>query len=162
MIKEQSKKWRSDERKVMNWSYDEIKDEYIDPKGVRFSFHTYREKSDRVGFIRYVKEYKANTKNERFEDIKEAYTASHNIRRTQVNPSWEYFKAKQRQQLLVEETAQVYKRRKIDVETVFGYMKASLRFTRYTVRGIEKIKNQTGLLIMAINMIKLTKIEVKT
>lgn len=161
MLREQSKKWCCDERKVMNWSYDEIADEYTDSKGVRFSFYTYREKRDSAGFIRYVKEYKANTKNERFEDIKEAYTTKQNIRRIQVNPSWEYFKAKQRQQLLTEETAQVCKRRKIDVETVFGYVKASLGFTRYTVRGTEKVKRQTGLLIMAINMMKLAKLECK-
>ena len=39
MLKEQSKKWQSDERKVMNWTYNEQEDYYIDPKGVRFNFN---------------------------------------------------------------------------------------------------------------------------
>ncbi|WP_234944048.1 transposase [Enterococcus faecium] len=52
----------------------------------------------------------------------------------------------------------MYGRRKIDVKTVFGFLKACLGFTRYTVRSLEKVRKQTGLLITAINMMKLTKI----
>ncbi|MDH6363025.1 transposase, partial [Enterococcus sp. PF1-24] len=44
MLKEQSKKWKTDERKVINWNYYE-EDYYIDPRGVRFNFHAYREKT---------------------------------------------------------------------------------------------------------------------
>ncbi|MGX7411356.1 hypothetical protein ACWOET_01635 [Enterococcus caccae] len=38
MLKEQSKKWKSDERKVMNWMYDEEEDSYTNPTGIRFLF----------------------------------------------------------------------------------------------------------------------------
>ncbi|SFE52481.1 Transposase DDE domain-containing protein, partial [Enterococcus casseliflavus] len=75
-----------------------------------------------------------------------------------VNPSWEYHKEKQKERLSTPEIQKIYGRRKIDVETVFGFMKACLGFTRYTVRGLEKVRKQTGLLITAINMMKLTKI----
>lgn len=51
----------------------------------------------------------------------------------------------------------IYARRKIDVETVFRFMKACLGFTRYTVRGLDKVRKQTGILITAINMTKLEK-----
>lgn len=34
----------------------------------------------------------------------------------------------------------IYARRKIDVETVFRFMKACLGFTRYTVRGLDKVR----------------------
>lgn len=54
-----------------------------------------------------------------------------------------------------EETGKIYARRKIDVETVVGKMKACLGFTRYTVRGLEKVRKQSGILIMALNMMKL-------
>ncbi|WP_376713008.1 MULTISPECIES: hypothetical protein [Enterococcus] len=45
----------------------------------------------------------------------------------------------------------------MDVETVFEFMKACLGFTRNTVSGLEKVRKQVGILITAINMIKLAK-----
>nr|WP_254905468.1 hypothetical protein [Enterococcus mundtii] len=33
MFKEQSKKWQTDDRKVMNWVYNPKEDFYIEPKG---------------------------------------------------------------------------------------------------------------------------------
>ncbi|WP_081256119.1 transposase, partial [Ligilactobacillus aviarius] len=45
---------------------------------------------------------------------------------------------------------------KFDVEPVFGTLKASLRFTRFTVRGLSKVNRQMALVIMAWNMKKLT------
>ena len=53
------------------------------------------------------------------------------------------------------ETGRIYAQRKIDVEPVFGFMKASLGFTRYHVRTLEKVKRETGILVLAINMRKL-------
>ncbi|MBO0453898.1 transposase [Enterococcus sp. MJM16] len=40
----------------------------------------------------------------------------------------------------------MYSQRKIDVEPVFGWMKACLHFTRYHVRGIEKVKRKRASL----------------
>ncbi|WP_353340472.1 transposase, partial [Apilactobacillus micheneri] len=48
-----------------------------------------------------------------------------------------------------------YAKRKIDVESVFGRLKASLRFNRFSVRGIEKVKKEAGFAIMALNIRKL-------
>ncbi|OAS75055.1 hypothetical protein A3O16_00585, partial [Ligilactobacillus aviarius] len=50
----------------------------------------------------------------------------------------------------------LYYQRKFDVEPVFGTLKASLRFTRFTVRGLPKVNRQMALVIMAWNMKKLT------
>ncbi|WP_155729499.1 transposase, partial [Ligilactobacillus aviarius] len=50
----------------------------------------------------------------------------------------------------------LYYQRKFDVEPVFGTLKASLRFTRFTVRGLPKVNRQMALVIMAWNMRKLT------
>ena len=48
-----------------------------------------------------------------------------------------------------------YSRRKYDVETVFGNLKAYLSFKRFTVRGLEKAKGQVGIALMALNMKKM-------
>lgn len=55
-------------------------------------------------------------------------------------------------------TQPAYARRKIDVEPIFGKMKASLRFNRFSVRGLEKVKNEAGIVVMALNILKLTAV----
>jgi len=47
---------------------------------------------------------------------------------------------------------------KIDVEPVFGFMKANLRFTRFSVRGESKVENEIGFALMAVNLRKYTVI----
>lgn len=156
MLKEQSKKWQSDERKIMNWTYNEKEEYYFDPKGVQFNFNTYRTDTDKAdGFVRDFKEYKAEKYTENKEVIQEALTQGGNTRIIKVNSSLEYFIAKQRTLLLEPENGKIYAQRKIDVEPVFGWMKACLHFTRYHVLGMEKVKKETGILILALNMRKL-------
>lgn len=41
MLKENSRKWQSDDRKVMNWQYHAQDDYYVNPDGVRFNFKRY-------------------------------------------------------------------------------------------------------------------------
>ncbi|MBB2534278.1 transposase, partial [Staphylococcus aureus] len=68
---------------------------------------------------------------------------------------WEYFKAQINQKLSEPETKKIYSQRKIDVEPVFGFMKAILGFTRMSVRGINKVKRELGFVLMALNIRKI-------
>ncbi|WP_415783238.1 transposase, partial [Alkalicoccus chagannorensis] len=43
-----------------------------------------------------------------------------------------------------------------DVEPVFGFLKANLRFTRMSVRGKDKVKQEMGFALMAVNLRKFT------
>ncbi|MGZ1667875.1 transposase, partial [Staphylococcus argenteus] len=52
-------------------------------------------------------------------------------------------------------TKKIYSQRKIDVEPVFGFMKAILGFTRMSVRGINKVKRELGFALMALNKRKI-------
>ncbi|MCG0555051.1 transposase [Lactiplantibacillus plantarum] len=72
-----------------------------------------------------------------------------------MNENWEYFKSKQRELLSAPETGQIYAQRKIDVEPVFGKLKASLHFNRFLVRDFEKVTKEAGIGVMALNIIKL-------
>ncbi|MHA8138005.1 IS1182 family transposase [Lactobacillaceae bacterium Scapto_B20] len=155
MLKENSKKWKSDDRKVMNWDYHDKDDYFIDPKGTRFNFHTYRNRTDKYGFKRDFKEYLAEKYDENNVLKPSALTKRGYVRRINVNESWEYFKAKQRDLLSNSETASIYARRKIDVESVFGRLKAYLRFNRFSVRGLNRVKKEAGIVIMAMNIRKL-------
>ena len=56
--------------------------------------------------------------------------------------------------LLYAYTQSVFSVRKIDVEPVFGFMKAILGFTRISVRGINKVKRELGFVLMVLNIRK--------
>ena len=152
MIKENSRKWRSDDRKVMNWEYHAADDYYVNPQGVRFNFKRYAYRNDKYKFHRDFKVYQAEKYDENHRIIPQALTSRGNTKYIMVNPQWEYFKSKARESLSNSDT---YSRRKYDVETVFGNLKAYLGFKRFTVRGLEKAKRQIGIALMALNMKKI-------
>ncbi|EKB54689.1 hypothetical protein HMPREF9706_00879 [Facklamia hominis CCUG 36813] len=154
-LKEQSRKWRSDDSKVMNWDYDEKEDCYVDPQGVRFNFVAYRTRTDKYGFERNFKEYQAERIDENQQEIEAALTQKGYVRKITVNPSYDYFKAKQRGLLKDPKYRPIYSQRKIDVEPTFGHLKACLGFTRFHVRGKQAVNNEMGLALMAANLRKL-------
>ncbi|HLR79812.1 MAG TPA: transposase, partial [Bacillota bacterium] len=47
---------------------------------------------------------------------------------------------------------------KIDVEPVFGFLKANLSFSRFSVRGKSKVENELAFALMAVNLRKYTAI----
>ena len=155
MLKENSRKWKSDDTKVMNWDYYEKDDYYIDPKNVRFNFSRYSRQSDKNGFIRSFKIYKAEKYDLNNNIIPAALTKSAQLRKVTINPEWEYYKNKIKNELSNPSNAALYRKRKIDVESCFGYLKASLKFTRFTVRGNRKVRCQMFVALMAMNMNKL-------
>src|SRR5699024_7571365 len=69
--------------------------------------------------------------------------------------NWEYFESQMNQQLSEPETKKIYSQRKIDVEPVFGFMKAILGFTRMSIREIDKVKRELGFVLMALNVRKI-------
>jgi transposase/uncharacterized small protein (DUF1192 family) len=157
MLKENSRKWRSDDRKVMNWDYHDKDDYYIDPKGVRFNFQKYVTRKDKYGFTRQLHHYLAESVDENQQPIADVLTKGGRVRAIDVNPEWEFFKAQQREKLSNKTEGKIYARRKIDVESVFGHLKAYLGFTRFTVRGNVPVKRQMGLMLMAMNLGKVAK-----
>ena len=152
MLNENSRKWRSDDRKVMNWEYHEADDYYIDPHGVRFNFKRYAYRNDKYKFRRDFRLYQAEKYDENHQVIPQALTPRGNTKYIMVNPQWEHFKAKARESL---SNSNTYSRRKYDVESVFGNLKAYLGFKRFMVRGLKKAKRQIGIALMALNMKKM-------
>jgi len=73
-----------------------------------------------------------------------------------VNEKWEEQKEYVRGKLSKEKTSSIYRRRKIDVEPVFGFLKANLPFTRFSVRGKSKVNREIGLALVAVNLRKFT------
>ena len=155
-LNEQKKKYKSDPFKTSNWIYDEKMDAFTCPNDqkVRFQYHSTR--TDKTGFQRQYKVYEC-------EDC--AGCPLHSFctkaqegteRQILVNEKWEQQKEYIKTKLSEEETAKIYRQRKIDVELVFGFLKANLGFTRFSVRGKAKVENETetGLALMAVNIRK--------
>lgn len=74
-----------------------------------------------------------------------------------VNNNWRYFKSECQKKLLEEKTGSIYRKRKIDVEPVFGHLKAQLAFHHFHLRGKQGAKIGVGLALMALNLRKLSK-----
>ena len=154
--KEKKKKHKENAFHVDNWEYDEEEDAYLCPNGrkVRFSHHSKR--TDRYGFKREFKVYEC-------EDcsgcpLRNLCTKAKegNNRKVFINEKWESQKEYVRTKLSDEKTGEIYGKRKIDVEPVFGFLKANLGFTRFSVRGKQKVTNELGFALMAVNLRKFT------
>ncbi|WP_269409680.1 IS1182 family transposase [Lentibacillus daqui] len=154
--KEKKKKHKDNAFHVDNWDYNEDEDTFLCPNGrkVRFSHHSKR--TDRYGFTREFKVYEC-------EDcsgcpLRDLCTKAKegNNRKVYMNEKWESQKEYVRAKLSDEKTGEIYGKRKIDVEPAFGFLKANLGFTRFSVRGKQKVKNELGIALMAVNLRKYT------
>lgn len=154
--KEQKKKTKQDPFQVANWSYDSEGDYYTCPNDQKLSFSHESQRRDTYGFSRSYRVYEC-------EDCSSCPFRSQctkakegNHRRITINEHWNQQKAYTQHLLSEEKTGGLYRKRKIDVEPVFGFLKANLGFTRFSVRRTEKVKNEIGFAFMAVNMRKYT------
>ena len=155
-LKEQKKKYKQNEFNSDNWQYDEENDTYTCPNQQRIVFKYRSVRTDKTGFKREFKIYEC-------EDcsgcpFRSSCTKAKegNHRKVMVNEKWEQQKEYVRAKLSEEKTSSIYRQRKIDVEPVFGFLKANLRFTRFSARGKSKVENEMGLALMAVNLRKFT------
>lgn len=154
--KELKKKYRMNPFNVSNWKYNELLDTYLCPFNRILKFKNYSTRVDTYGFKRNLKLYECESCDNC--PIRSSCTKakSNKNRIIQKNYNWEYFKANAKALMSTKETGEIYKQRKIDVEPAFGNLKANLSFTRFSVRGKEKVINELGFALMAINIRKLT------
>lgn len=153
-LKERKKSYKNDAFKTANWDYDSDNDCYLCPNNKKLTFAYNSQRKDKNGFVRSFKIYEC-------EDCCSCPYRSQcckakegNNRKISVNVKWEKQKEYIRTQLSDKKTGEIYKRRKIDVEPVFGFLKANLHFNRFTVRGKIKVKIEMGLALMAVNLRK--------
>ena len=130
-------------------------DEFICPNNKRIGFKRYAYRNDRYGFKRDFKLYECDDCSACSLRQQCMKPNSKSNKKIMKNYNWEYFKAQINQKLSEPETKKIYSQRKIDVEPVFGFMKAILGFTRMSVRGINKVKRELGFVLMALNIRKI-------
>jgi transposase len=155
-LKEQKKKYKQNKFHPDHWQYDKENDAYTCPNQRRLFFKYASVRTDPTGFQREFKIYEC-------EDcsgcpFRSTCTKAKegNHRTIRVNEKWQQQKEYVKAKLSEEKTSSIYRQRKIDVEPVFGFLKANLRFTRFSVRGKSKVENEMGLALMAVNLRKYT------
>ena len=153
-LNERKRKFKNDPFQTSNWAYDETSDTYTCPneKQLTFQYHTTR--TDKTGFERQFKIYACEDCTDC--PLRKFCTKAQEgtNRKLMVNEKWEQQKQYIRNKLSEEKTGSIYRQRKIDVEPVFGFLKANLGFTRFLVRGKSKVENDIGLALMAVNLRK--------
>lgn len=76
-------------------------------------------------------------------------------RRIVVNHRLNALKVKARERLTSEQGKKHRSKRPVEVEAVFGQMKSNNRFIRFTLRGLEKVDIEFGLMVLGHNLRKL-------
>ncbi|WP_188386408.1 IS1182 family transposase, partial [Ornithinibacillus halotolerans] len=150
------KRNKNDSFHVANWEYNEDEDTFTCPNNKSLTFRYLSNRTDKYGYTRTFKVYEC-------EDCSGCPLRSQctkakagKNRKIYYNEKWEQQKEYIKQQLSNKETGEIYGKRKIDVEPVFGFLKANLCFTRMSVRGKEKVENELGFAFMAVNLRKYT------
>ncbi|KUF28208.1 MULTISPECIES: transposase [Lysinibacillus] len=67
-----------------------------------------------------------------------------------VNEKWKQQKEYVRVKLSEEKTSAIYRKRKVDADPVFGFLKANLSSIRFLIRGKSKVENEIRLALMAV------------
>ncbi|SUA97552.1 transposase [Paenibacillus thiaminolyticus] len=61
-----------------------------------------------------------------------------------------------------DEKSVIYARRKVEVESVFGHIKGNRSFRRFSLRGLDKVNVDFGIVTMANNLRKVGSIRLAT
>nr|WP_281279685.1 transposase [Paenibacillus lentus] len=84
----------------------------------------------------------------------QACTTAKGNRQVHWNTIWEELKAKAKAALECEEKSAIYTRRKVEVESVFGNIKGNRSFRRFSLRGLDKVYVEFGIVALAHNLLK--------
>ena len=136
-----------------NLPYDTEKDEFICPANQCLTYrYTSREKSEN-GYLIELRHYEATGCNTC--PLKPECTRAKDNRHMQVSFRLRRFREQARTNLLSDHGKALRVQRNIEVETFFGQVKHNMHFRRFSLRGLEKVKTEWGLVCFAHNMRKL-------
>ena len=143
--KEQKKGYKQSAKNLANWHYDDKEDSYTHPDGWCYRFHHLKHQKTQTDFQQEIKVYYADEPE--LAPQKGLY----------INERYQHLKDKECQALLSPKGRQLFAQRKIDVEPVFGQVKACLGYKRCNLRGKRQVTIDMGLVLMANNLLKYNK-----
>lgn len=156
---EKSAKWKKDITKPQNFKYDKETDTYYCPALNRpLVFIKEEKQKSKNGYLSKIRIYEClNCKGCPYRDKCVKGEGEFDNRRLYINPKFEGYKAMASDLLCGEKGIKMRSLRSVEVESVFGDIKANFGLRRFTLRGIKKVKIEYGLWSIAHNMRKLAK-----
>ena len=152
-----NKKWREDEMRVANWSYDSEQDIYTCPEGRILNFTKEQVRRSDLDFVSTFRIYECSDCTACSRRSKCTKSKNPDYKKTiSINPRLTFFKERASEMLHTEKGSRLRKKRGVDVETVFGDIKNNHGFTRFTLRGLEKASLEWRLVALGHNIRKLT------
>jgi len=133
--------------------YNAEADYFICPMGQRMDYKCDTKRKTKSGFIQHISIYEA--RNCEGCPLRGQCHKSKENRRIGINHRLLELKSKAREKLLSEEGRKHRSQRPADVEAVFGNIKQNKKFTRFNLRGKEKVMIEAGLIALAHNLAKM-------
>jgi len=159
-VSEQKRKNKKDIKNAKNWAYQELDDCFICPNGRKVKFKKYQMKKNASGYEQSYKIYECEDCSEC--PLKSQCTKAKGNRQVHWNTVFEEMKVKAKAALECEDKAAIYSRRKVEVESVFGHIKGNRCFRRFSLRGLDKVHVEFGIVALAHNLLKVASIRLAT
>lgn len=151
-----NKKWREDPMRFANWEYDEILDTFACPEGRALRFSHFQHPRTDLGHRADVRVYKCESCEGCPLGAKCLKPGHPDAARTiRVNADLQRFKKRASFLLNTDRGTQLRRQRAVDVETIFGDIKRNWHFTRFLLRGLEKVDHEFRLVAAGHNLRKL-------
>jgi transposase len=151
--KQQKRSWRKQRFRVENWQYDPARDEYICPAGQPLTYQRTYHRKTANGYPTLRRAYECGSCTSC--PLKPKCTRGVGNRNVLINPILNRYQELASRKLVSEHGVRLRSRRGVEVESVFGRLKQDWGFRRFTLRGMEKVKTEWGLLCVAHNLAKL-------
>jgi len=152
---EQKPKNKKDPSKVENLHYNEQEDCYYCPMGQKMACVGKQKRKTRTGFEQEIFVYQAQ--NCKGCPMRKVCHKAKGNRKVYRNKRLERYKAIARQKLTSEEGKRKRGQRCVDVEGTFGQLKHNKNFRRFSLRGLEKVHLETGILAISMNLDRAAK-----
>ncbi|MGN0004304.1 MAG: IS1182 family transposase [Sphingobacterium composti] len=152
---EQKKKQQSNPFLVQNLFYNAQEDFLVCPAGQKLTLWKQAERTSSNGYVSQVSIYRA----QRCEGCPmrgQCHKAEGN-RTIEINHRLAQLKAQVKERLLSEKGLYHRSKRPVEVEAVFGQLKSNNKFTRFTMRGLDKVGIEFALMAIAHNLRKWVK-----
>ena len=149
---EQTRKYKRNKYRKINFIYDPQTDTYKCPSGERLYYVKTKNYKTDNGFKTTRRVYQAR-RCQQCPVRSQCYKGKYN-RRIYVGFLLDYYRKKARKLLESERGKELRSQRPVDVESVFGQIKQNRKFRRFMLRGLEKVTVEYGLIALAHNMMK--------
>ncbi|HOO84047.1 MAG TPA: IS1182 family transposase [Prolixibacteraceae bacterium] len=151
--KEQKRKYKNDPFLPANLFYNAESDFLVCPTGQKMHCVSVQKRTSDLGYLSTVHIYQAINCNGC--PMRGSCHEGKGNRRIEINHKLRRYRAQARERLMSEQGLEHRSMRPIEPEAVFGQIKFNNKFNRFTLRGLEKVNVEFGLVAISHNLRKI-------